>query len=175
MKSKWGGSMNRTIVPVALIVSTVGLCCCLGSAIPKPPDPQSKAQGSPRCNVSKPIWAEPPKLKVVELGYRDWIVNEDRTIWFPNDKWVSGDEGNKVVLIRPAGTKLIVSGRRLDATAPPLKASEDRGYPWGFTVFLIYVPTEGCWEVNAKAGDSEIRFVTQISPQTVRISPGVPD
>jgi len=167
--------MNRTIVPVALIVSTVGLCCCLVSATPKPPHPQSNVQGSPGCNVSKPIWAEPPKLKVVELGYRDWIVNEDRTIWFPNDKWVSGDEGNKVVLIRPAGTKLIVSGRLLEATAPPLKATEDRGYPWGFTVLGIYFPTEGCWEVNAKAGDSEIKFVTQISPQTVRISPGAPD
>ena len=37
MKSKCGGSMNRTIVPVALIVSTVGLCCYLGSATPKAP------------------------------------------------------------------------------------------------------------------------------------------
>jgi hypothetical protein len=155
--------MNRTITPVALIVSTLGFCCCLGSASPKPPNPQSKTESSPRCNVSKPIWAEPPKLKVVKLGYRDWIVNDDRTIWFPNDKWVSGDNGNKVVLVRPAGTKIIVSGRRLESTVPPLKATDDHSSS-GFTVLGIYFPTEGCWEVNAKAGDSQIKFVTQVLP-----------
>jgi hypothetical protein len=156
--------MKRTITPVALIVGTLGFYCSLGGASPKPPNPQSKTESSPRCNVSKPIWAEPPKLKVVKLGYRDWIVNDDRTIWFPNDKWVSGDGGNKVVLIRPARTKIIVSGRRLESTVPPLKATDDHGYPSDFTVLGIYFPTEGCWEVNAKAGDSQIKFVTQVLP-----------
>ncbi len=154
--------MNRTITPVALIVTTLGFFCCLGDASPKPPNPQPKTESSPRCNVTKPIW-EPPKLKVVKLGYRDWIVNDHRTIWFPYDKWVSGDNGNKVVLIRPAGTKIIVSGRRLESTVPPLKATDDHSSS-GFTVLGIYFPTEGCWEVNAKAGDSQIKFVTQVLP-----------
>jgi hypothetical protein len=99
----------------------------------------------------------------VKLGYRDWIVNDDRTIWFPYDKWVSGDNGNKVVLIRPAGTKIVVSGQRLESTVPPLKATDDHSSS-GFTVLEIYFPTEGCWEVNAKAGDSQIKFVTQVLP-----------
>jgi hypothetical protein len=78
--------MNRTITPVAFIVSILGFCCCLGGASPKPANPQSNNESSPRCNVSKPIWAKPPELKVVKLGYRDWIINDDRTIWLPNDK-----------------------------------------------------------------------------------------
>src|ERR1700680_4721178 len=77
--------------------------------------------------------------------------------------YLGGDSGNKVVLIRPAGTKIIVSGRRLESTVPPLKATDDHSSS-GFTVLGIYFPTEGCWEVNAKAGDSQIKFVTQVLP-----------
>lgn len=38
------------------------------------------------------------------------------------------------------------------------------GYPTGFTVTGLYFPTSGCWEVTAKAGSKELRFVTEVLP-----------
>ncbi len=114
------------------------------------------------CPVSKTIKDEPPIQPDVTLGLGEWYVNGDRTIWVAKNSWRSG--GNKVIWIRPAGTKLVITGRRLDAQAPPPRATPDRGYPTGFTVTGLYFPTAGCWEVIAKAGSKELRFVTEVLP-----------
>jgi hypothetical protein len=37
-------------------------------------------------------------------------------------------------------------------------------YPTGFQVMGLIFPTEGCWDVTAKAGDSELHFVTLVAP-----------
>src|SRR5712692_4188940 len=114
------------------------------------------------CPVSKTIKDEPPKQPDVTLGLAEWYVNADRTIWVARNPWQAG--GNKVIWIRPSGTKLVITGRRLDAQAPPPRATPDRGYPGGFTVTFLYFPTSGCWEGIAKAGSKELRFVTEVLP-----------
>jgi len=115
--------------------------------------------------VSKTIKDQPPtKQPDVTLGLGEWYVNADRTIWVAKNSWQAGSDGNKVIWIRPAGTKLVITGRRLDAQAPPPRATPDRGYPGGFTVTFLYFPTSGCWEVIAKAGSKELRFVTEVAP-----------
>lgn len=114
------------------------------------------------CPVSKTIKDEPPKQPDVTLWFGEWYVNADRTIWVAKSSWQAG--GNKVIWIRPAGTKLVITGRRLDAQAPPPRASADRGYPTGFTVTGLYFPASGCWEITAKAGSKELRFVTEVLP-----------
>lgn len=56
---------------------------------------------------------------------------------------------------------LTVSGRRLDAQAPPLRASVPDGYGTeGFQASGVSFPTDGCWEVTGAAGGAELRFVT---------------
>src|SRR5262245_42217459 len=71
-----------------------------------------------RCAVSKTILAEPPKAPNADrFGHGDWFVNADRTIWVAKQRWQAGDDGNKVLWIRPAGTNLVISGKRLDGEA----------------------------------------------------------
>jgi hypothetical protein len=65
-----------------------------------------------------------------------------------------------------------VSGRRLDAPAPPLRAlmgccyDQNTALPGccydqtGFIASGLIFPTEGCWEVNARVGNETLTFVT---------------
>ena len=56
-----------------------------------------------------------------------------------------------------------VSGRRLDASAPPLTADVPTGYgSIGFQPSGIHFPTEGCWEVTGHVGAAELTFVTLV-------------
>lgn len=64
--------------------------------------------------------------------------------------------------------QLIVTGERLDAQAPPLKASRatnasasDIG-----SAMLVGVdfPTSGCWKVTGEYGDTELSFVVWVVP-----------
>ncbi len=59
--------------------------------------------------------------------------------------------------------KLAIQGRRLDAPAPPLRASIPEGYgEMGFQATALIFPTEGCWEVTGQVGEASLTFVTQV-------------
>jgi len=59
--------------------------------------------------------------------------------------------------------KLSIQGRRLDATAPPLGADIPEGYgDTGFQASGVIFPTEGCWQVTGKVGDTSLTFVTLV-------------
>jgi hypothetical protein len=120
------------------------------------------------CPATEPIRAEPPRDPNADpFGSGPWYINADRTIWAGWDavRMVAGPEGNKVLRIRPQGTQLAVSGRRLDSHAPPAKAEIPCCYPTGFQASGLFFPTEGCWEISANAGTSELTFVTQVGPE----------
>jgi hypothetical protein len=80
---------------------------------------------------------------------------------------VAGEKGNKVIWIRLQGMQLVVSGRRLDSEAPPLKARILCCYPTGFRVSGLMFSNVGCWEISAKAGASTLTFVTRVGPTPV--------
>ena len=62
---------------------------------------------------------------------------------------------------RIAPGTLAITGRRLDAPAPPLRASVPDGYgSSGFQASGVSFPTEGCWEVTGTIGSSKLTFVT---------------
>src|SRR6266571_1423581 len=87
------------------------------------------------CPVTDAIWAEPPRDPNADpFGKGPWYINADRTIWagWDADRMVACPEGNKVLWIRPQGTQLTVSGRRLDANAGPASATIPCCYPTGF-------------------------------------------
>src|ERR1700732_1765901 len=104
---------------------------------PSPVQSQSVVQSalsSESCRGSKTVRAEPPKDPNADaFGFGDWYTNLDRTIWVRKSLWGAGQQGNKVIWIRPAGSLITVTGRRLDAEGPALHISADRGYPTGFT------------------------------------------
>lgn len=59
--------------------------------------------------------------------------------------------------------KLTIQGRRLDAHAPPLRASIPAGYgEIGFQATALIFPTAGCWEVTGKVGEASLTFVTRV-------------
>ena len=128
---------------------------------------------SDTCPVTEPVWAKPPDDSAVQnppsFGY--YFLNEDRSIW-ASAWWTeskeyplrAGEGGNKVGWFRPAGAELKITGRRLDAQAPPLEAHVPCCYPTQFQATGLTFPTEGCWEVTAKAADSTLTFVVQVEP-----------
>jgi hypothetical protein len=129
------------------------------------------------CAVTQPFQDQPPDDPNADpFGFGSWYINEDRSMWVglpPDGAWDT--DGEKVIWMRPAGAELAVSGQRLDADAPPLRADIPCCYPTGFQVTGLYFPTEGCWEVVATAGEHELRFVTEVknAPQKEAIQRGV--
>src|SRR3954464_12923771 len=120
------------------------------------------------CVVTEAIRAEPPRDPNADpFGTGPWYVNADRSIWAGWDaiRMVAGPKGNKVLWIRPQGRQLTISGRRLDANASPATATIPCCYPTGFQASGLTFPTEGCWQISAKAGTSELTFVTRIKPE----------
>jgi hypothetical protein len=112
-------------------------------------------------------------------GPANWYVNSDRTIWagpVPEGGWPSGGtlfsgdgmvKGQKTYWVRPQGKQLAITGRRIDTNGPPVEAHIPCCYPTGFQIVALYFPTQGCWEVSAKAGDNELRFVTEVKQSIV--------
>ena len=71
----------------------------------------------------------------------------------------SGSISAKLGWWRGVAGRLTISGRRLDAPAPPLRAVVPEGYgELGFQPSGPVFPTEGCWEVTGKVGTSTLSF-----------------
>ena len=58
-----------------------------------------------------------------------------------------------------------MQGRRLDGDAAPLWADISSGYYGDFQSSIIIIPTAGCWEIEARANASMLRFVLYITPR----------
>jgi hypothetical protein len=156
---------------------TLGFLCILAvgmEAAAQSPSEQASCAASPLIRDTAPRDANADPGGPAE----DWYINADRTIWagpVPAGGWPSGGtlysgkgtvKGQKTYWVRPKGTQLVIDGRRLDASGPPVEAHIPCCYPTGFQIVALLFSTEGCWEVHAKAGDSELRFVTQVKHST---------
>lgn len=87
----------------------------------------------------------PPKGVIREAPRRDGSIG----MKFP---WWRGVRG-----------RLRVTGRRLDAPAPALRARIPAGYgPIGFQSTRISFPKEGCWRVTGMAAQARLSFVTLV-------------
>ncbi|MGH3932802.1 MAG: hypothetical protein ACRDTF_22830 [Pseudonocardiaceae bacterium] len=63
--------------------------------------------------------------------------------------------------VTPGGLK--ITGRRLDAAAPPLSADVPDGYgETGFQASGVNFPTPGCWEITGQVGVTTLTFVTYV-------------
>jgi len=125
------------------------------------------------CPLTQPVWAKPPADSAIPdtpaCGY--YFINGDRSVW-ASAGWIGkigaplrvSEDGIKVGWFRPAGAIMEITGQRLDAKAPPLESDIPCCYPSRFQATGIYFPTEGCWEVNAKAEDRELSFVVWVAP-----------
>ncbi len=171
-------NLHRSLTPLSLFIILLAATACASSAVIGAPLSTGEARStstitptlvprSAECPITQPIQDQPPKDPNADpFGFTGWFINADRTVWAgPVDDgflWRVGD--NKVIWIRPQGTPLTIAGQRLDADAPPLKTWIPDGYLTGFQVTSMTFPTEGCWEITARSGQSELHFVVKVMP-----------
>lgn len=156
---------------VLLLVLIILLAGC--ATIPGPTQQTPVATQAGSCPVTEAARLTPPDDKAVanEPMKGAYIVNEDGSIW-AMAWWMesaeyplrAGEDGNKMGWFRPAGADLQITGRRLDAHAPALEARVPCCYLTRFQSTGLYFPTEGCWEITARAGESLLTFVAPVEP-----------
>jgi len=116
--------------------------------------------GALACPVSPLVTASAPRdVSADPIESADWYINEDRTIWagpVPGDGWPTGG-----VLYRE---RSIVKDRRSAGERAVL-------LPNRFQIVALLFPTEGCWEVSARAGEHELTFVTLVRRTDPRMPP----
>jgi hypothetical protein len=124
------------------------------------------------CPVTKPV-AAPPSIGDQLFG--------SAVAFGDSELWVGGLGADGVIVADPRfvasdgsiswklgwwrivpGT-LTISGRRLDAAAPPLGSDVPGGYGRsGFQASGLDFPTEGCWQITGTVGGSTLTFVTLV-------------
>lgn len=66
--------------------------------------------------------------------------------------------------------QLTITGRRLDAPAPPLMSRVPSGYGnIGFQASGVTFPSEGCWQVTGKTANTSLTFVTVVITKAHRM------
>lgn len=131
-----------------------------------PNAPPVTAQSSPAagCPVTTPSGDRAP-------AEGSWPVNHkvgQLWVWVPGQalRLPPGPDGSfsiKVGWWRGVSGQLQIDGRRLDGSAPPVRAEIPDGYgPIGFQSSGIIFPTAGCWEVTGRVGDERLTFVDEI-------------
>jgi hypothetical protein len=116
------------------------------------------------CPVTHPNGSQPPTsiLKGPDLhGNGSLWVALARNGKLNLQQNEQGDWGAKVPWWREAHGELTITGRRLDAEAPPLRAQSGGYGDTGFVASAIFIPTEGCWEVSGRVGSSTLTFVVE--------------
>jgi len=73
-----------------------------------------------------------------------------------------GALGIKVLWNRLVAGDLRIEGRRLDASAPPLRAHFTPYLEIGIQPSYVIFPTPGCWEVTGRVGDASLTFVVLV-------------
>jgi hypothetical protein len=135
-----------------------------------PPAPQTEVE----CAVTKPngVAAGVEQPAPGSYGNRELSVGPfglwpEGTVVFkpggPGFVTRNGSLGMKFGWLRGVSGRLRITGRRLDAEAPPLRAEVPDGYgDRGFQATYVIFPTPGCWEVTGRVGDSSVTFVTKV-------------
>lgn len=137
--------------------------------------PLTAQQPADACRPTPTVQATSPLDPGADPVHGDWYRNEDQSIWVavPRAGWPAGGrvyrgnqviKGQKTYWVRPRGTKLEITGVRLDGPAQAVEADVPCCYTSGFQIVALHFPTEGCWEVRATSGDHSLSFVTRVLP-----------
>lgn len=161
-----------------MLVAAVALCLAPAVfALESESAPLSKARGP--CPVTIPTRIVPPDAGFTAAGFNYGNARLRAHLYWPRGILVAGTlpDGGSMAVINPDGSirlklgwwrgargKLVISGRRLDASAPPLRASVPEGYgPQGFVPSGLTFPTVGCWRVVGKQGTASLAFVVKVT------------
>ena len=120
------------------------------------------------CPVSLPNGESPPgqPSRLSHGNGRLWVV-----LWWPrgiiraheDDLRPDDSLAIKLPWTRGVAGQLTITGRRLDAIAPPVRAWIPRGYGRrGFQSTAVVFPTAGCWEVTGRVGGVWLTVVVKV-------------
>lgn len=128
--------------------------------------------------MTPPNRSVPPGAGLTAAGFNYGNAYLRAELW-PHGRLVAGPlpGGASWATIRPDGSidaklgwwrgvlgKLAIRGRRLDATAPPLRADVPEGYEaTGFQPTGITFPTVGCWKVVGRVELASLTFVVKVT------------
>ncbi len=121
--------------------------------------------GVASCPITTPNNSQPPGSTFGAVFHGNdelWVGLWDSNVvvWEPEP---NGSIDAKFGWWRGVEGKLAIEGRRLDASAPPLRAHVPDGYGiTGFQATGILFPSAGCWEVTGRVGDASLTFVTLV-------------
>jgi hypothetical protein len=131
-----GEEHNRSWLQPAIwiFILTAAGCAVPLSIVPKTSSTQSAAaQRAPSQSLSQgcpvtPTTTESPPSSIAASFSLNWHKSADGRLWASQPyHWIAPGTP-KVVWAKPIGTRLQVSGHRLDGEAPPLKAEVPDGY-----------------------------------------------
>jgi hypothetical protein len=124
------------------------------------------------CQVTQPAPPEAVPQGVIDEigpGFSVPVTRDDFRNWYGNDAlWVGlytegARQSEKFWWVRLGRGKLTITGRRLDAQAPPAVGHVPDGYgETGFQASGIDFPAAGCWEVTGTLAGKELRFVVMV-------------
>ncbi len=118
------------------------------------------------CHVTYPDGSSPPGEQThPDVGYGNkglWVGisptghmavrrGRDGWLWAPKIAWVRGVHGH-----------LMLTGRRLDRPAPPMRSRVYEYQDIGFQPTSLGFPSEGCWEVTGRVGPAKLTFVSEV-------------
>ena len=110
-----------------------------------------------------PVAERPPNDPHASPFLGDWYANADRTMWASGGGPVPGTLRTKVLWVRPVGSELTISARRLDGDAGPVDVSVPSGYQWTYQASGLTFSAPGCWQITGTAGGKTLQFVLNIA------------
>jgi len=140
-KTQGQASPAQTLLPPCEVTTPNGIAAG--------PEHPANSYGNPQLSAG-PFGLWPDGTVVFQPGGAGFITRD-------------GSLGMKFGWQRSIRGPLRITGQRLDAPAPPLRAeiSDGRGDP-GFVATYLIFSTPGCWEVTARVGDATLKIVTRV-------------
>ncbi len=166
-------SVSTRLLLAAIVAVTAGTPIAAG-ALGARGSMTSGASATVACEATMPVAERPPNDPHASPFLGDWYANADRTIWASGGGPVPGTLRTKVLWVRPVGSELTISARRLDGDAGPVDVSVPSGYQWTYQASGLTFSTAGCWQITGTAGGKTLQFVLNIANPNNGPVPGTP-
>lgn len=127
------------------------------------------------CPVTRPTEDKPSNANTARYS-RYWYRSPDGKIFASGSGRLFAGS-NKILWERPPESQFVITGHRLDDPSIRLNADLPQGYEAAdFQPSGLSFPIGGCWQIEARAGDSSLTFVVEVLPRAYRYVPyGCPD
>jgi hypothetical protein len=120
------------------------------------------------CPVTLPNGNTPPYTSLDSAWHGNgklWVLIAPFGVFLVDTKAVAADGSIEIKIPWNRGGRgeLIIEGKRLDKPSPSLQAIVPAGYgETGFQATGLRFPTEGCWEIKGRVGNTTLNFVTLV-------------